>query len=122
MKTLEAENNTIMAFIKYKTKESVRKAVNYDEIICCGIPLRVREAYTNRHNKNKNKSNCSCIICDHDLQLGYKKVLYSIFDAIKQFHSSGLKQNDKKQNKIIKKELKASSKKLYKQLKSAIKQ
>ena len=102
-----------MALIRYEDNNSVQEALTYEEIICCGIPLIIREAYS-----PTNK--CKCIICDIDLQNEYKKLQSSIFEGIKQLHKLDIDSVDKQKLKAVKKELKDTSKRLYKQIKQAI--
>lgn len=116
IKTYEAKNKTIMAFIRYENVDSVTKALNYSPIICCGIPLSIREAYKEIDRPNK----CNCIVCDKELITEYKKVQKSLFEAIISFHNAPTNSNDRKAMKDVKKELRAVNKRLYKRVKKAI--
>lgn len=117
IKTKESKNKTLMAFIKYTCKKSVDKALNYDEINCCGIPLTIRKAFSNQNGHKR----CNCIICDRELLDSLKKVQNDLFSAIKQLHRSNSQGMDQTEAKTIRKELKATSKRLYKKIKRSIK-
>jgi len=59
IKTFASKNNTLMALIKYEGNDAIQKALEYGEIMCCGIPLVIRKAYEEERNrKNWRKSSC----------------------------------------------------------------
>lgn len=116
IKTMASKNNTILALIKYDNNDAIRKALDYGEIMCCGIPLVIRKAY----DKKRNSRECKCLGCDNDLQAEYQKVMKCLFESIKQLHGTDIQPQQMKELKKVKRELKAVNKRLYKQIKSAI--
>lgn len=116
IKTSEAKNGTIKAFIRYENEKSVTEAMNYSPIVCCGIPLTIRQAFMDKHQERK----CNCLICDKELISEYRKVQNNLFEATSSFHNATNGTSNREAMRKVQKELKATNKRLYKRIKKAI--
>jgi RNA recognition motif-containing protein len=120
--TIASKNNTLTCFIKYKDHSSVVDALTYKEIICCGIPLRIRKAFDQSDNERNSQNKCKCIICNRGLRSDLIKFQSCLYDTIEQLHEAQHQVGQTEEVKHARKELKETSKRIQRKIKDAIKQ